>query len=71
VYHPELVCDGGVIDLDRRSPYPTLLLKHCGLKDVLFEPSGNYRHVLPPLKLPLEDEDSEDESDDEIDDPEG
>eukprot|EP00903_Cladosiphon_okamuranus_P010988 g10377.t1 len=55
VYHPELVCDGGVVDLDRRSPYPTLLLKHCGLKEVLFEPSGKFRHALPPLKLPLED----------------
>eukprot|EP00752_Nemacystus_decipiens_P004125 g3774.t1 len=55
VYHPELVCDGGIVDLDRRSPYPTLLLKHCGLKEVLFEPSGKFRHALPPLKLPLED----------------
>lgn len=46
VYHPELVCDGGIVDLDRRSPFPTLLLKHCGLKDVLFEPSGKFRLVL-------------------------
>ena len=31
------------MDLDRRSPYPTLLLKHSGLKEVLFEPSGKFR----------------------------
>lgn len=43
VYHPELVCDGGIVDLDRRSPYPTLLFTHCGLKEVLFEPSGKFR----------------------------
>lgn len=43
VYHPEFVCDGGFIDPIRRSPFPTLLIKHCGLKDELFEPSGMYR----------------------------
>ncbi|CAN0442727.1 unnamed protein product [Pylaiella littoralis] len=60
VYHPELVCDGGVVDLARRSPFPTLLLKHCGLKDVLFEPSGKFRHALPPLNFPLDNDDDND-----------
>lgn len=43
MYHPEYVCDGGLVDPIRRSPFPTLLIKHCGLKDELFKPSGMYR----------------------------
>ncbi|CAM9665055.1 unnamed protein product [Phaeothamnion confervicola] len=41
MFHPELVCDGGVVSRARRSPFPVLHITHTGYKDQLIPPKAS------------------------------